>query len=205
MTHAFKIILALVALVTVVRAADISITATKDIKFKPESVNVQPGDKVTWMLEDPSVPHTVVQSDQADCTASKNKSAFSSGGSLKASGFSITIPSDAMPGNLYYFCSIPGHCEGAGMKGVLVVTGSGTNSTNGTTSDNSTSNGNTTSNGNMTSNGNSTTSGTNSTSNTTSSSPSSSSTNKSNSADNLKSSFEMAFFLLASALYFNIF
>ncbi|CAG8544851.1 10054_t:CDS:2 [Ambispora leptoticha] len=183
MTHAFKIILALVALITVARAADINITATKDLKFVPDNVEVKPGDKVTWMLDDPNDPHTVTQSDQADCTPSTNKNAFNSGGALNASGFSFTIPSDATPGNLYYFCSMPGHCP-AGMKAILVVTG--TNSTNG----------NTTTHGNTTSNGNSAVSGTNSTSN-----PYYSSTSKPNSA---KSSFGMALFLLISALYCNI-
>ncbi|CAG8501929.1 10157_t:CDS:2 [Ambispora gerdemannii] len=176
MTRVFKIVLALVSLVTVVRAAEYNIT-TQGLKFVPDNLDVKPGDKVTWTTND---THTVVQSDQADCTQSKEKNAFNSGGNLKPEGYSYTIPSDAKPGKLYYFCELPGHCA-AGMKAVLVVTdGKNSSSTN-----------------------TSSTSSTNSNASTTSA-PTASNT-KQSSADNLKRSFEVAFILLASALYYNIF
>ncbi|CAG8501892.1 10155_t:CDS:2 [Ambispora gerdemannii] len=161
MTCAFKVVLALVALVAVVRAAEYNIT-TQGLKFVPASLDVKPGDKVTWTSNS---THSVVQSDQDDCTPSTGENAFKSGGNLKPEGYSYTIPSDAKPGKLYYFCGVSGHCA-AGMKAVLVVADGGNSSSTNTSS----------------------TSPTNANASTTSA-PTASNT-KSSSADNLKRSFE---------------
>jgi plastocyanin len=81
-----------------------------EFKFFPAEITVPVGSTVVWRnLSD--IPH--------DTTAKDNS--FGSEQLAKGQDFSFTFKT---PGEVAYYCSVPGH-EGAGMKGLIKVTGAG--------------------------------------------------------------------------------
>lgn len=87
-------------------------------KFFPAEITVPAGTTVVWRnLSD--IPH--------DATARDNS--FASDQLAKGQDFSFTFRT---PGEIPYFCSVPGH-EDAGMTGVIKVTGGAAPTTPGTT------------------------------------------------------------------------
>ncbi len=103
MRYAVLVLLVLLALTSVVFAEESGQQVViEGFSFKPATLTIAVGTKVTWINQD-QVPHTVVSNNQL----------FSSPELHANESFSFTF---SEPGNYAYFCSIH-----PSMKGIIVV------------------------------------------------------------------------------------
>ncbi|CAG8667619.1 6952_t:CDS:2, partial [Paraglomus occultum] len=82
------------------------------LNFNPATGTITAGSIITfdWVGSD---THSVLQTDDDNCTPSTKRKAFKTG--ENTNGFTATFKVPANKRKLWFMCGVPGHCE-AGMK-----------------------------------------------------------------------------------------
>ncbi|CAG8669727.1 19712_t:CDS:2 [Dentiscutata erythropus] len=87
------------------------------LTFTPQNTTAAPGDTITFMWAG-TTPHSVIQSDApaGNCNKSATLAPYYPVNSV--AGFNVTYTVNATPPVIWYFCGVPGHCQG-GMWGTI--------------------------------------------------------------------------------------